>query len=285
MASRLIKKQIGGITFLGFSMAGEESVVIAPEFNLAFDFGRAPRELIPIDHVCLTHGHMDHAAGIAYYFSQRHFVGAPPGTAILHADLVPSVKRLLSAWEEIERHPSPANLVGLRHDEHHEIRRDLIVRAFDVAHPGPSLGFAAIEVRRKLRPEYVGLSGPELVALKQHGVEIQYRLEVPQITYCGDTAAGPFLDRDDVKNAKVLVLECTFLDDEHVHRARAGRHFHVTDLPDALRRLNCEHIVLSHLTRRTAFAEVKRTLANVLAPSALERITILMERPPRRVRP
>ena len=32
-----------------------------------------------IDNLCLTHGHMDHAAGVAYYLSQRHFVGNSPG--------------------------------------------------------------------------------------------------------------------------------------------------------------------------------------------------------------
>ena len=64
---RLIEKTPGGIRVLGFSLAGEETVVAAPEYDVCFDVGRAPREVISIDNICLTHGHMDHAAGIVYF--------------------------------------------------------------------------------------------------------------------------------------------------------------------------------------------------------------------------
>lgn len=263
---------------LGFSLAGEETVVIVPELNIAFDFGRAPRELVAIDHVCLSHGHMDHAAGLAYYFSQRQFVGNSAGCAIMHPDLVPPVRRLLDAWAEIERHPSPATLVGLRAGVDHAIRRDLVVRAFDVVHPGPALGFVVLEVRNKLKPEFAGLSGPQLVDLKKKGVEIEYRLEVPRVAYCGDTAAGPFLERDDVRNAEVLLLECTFFDEDHVRRARAGQHMHVRDLRDVMPLVNSPHVVLMHFTRRTALKQARIELARVLGAKGVERVRLLMDR-------
>jgi len=283
--SRIVSQRVGSLEIRGYSLAGEESVIIAPELNVAFDFGRAPRELIPIDHVCLSHGHMDHAAGIAYYFSQRNFVGNAPGCAIMHRHLVRPVERLLRAWSEIEGHPTPARLVGLEPDQEQAIRRDLIVRAFRVAHREPSLGFAVIERRHKLKPEYAGLSGPQLVELKKKGIEIQYPVEVPRITYCGDTGPGAFLDRDDVKNAEILVLECTFYEDEHKDRARAGQHFHLHDLRDALAQLNCPYIVLTHMTRRVSLAQARQTALEVLGPEAATRIRFLMDRPRRRPAP
>lgn len=283
MPTRMVKQKIGSLELSAYSLAGEESVVAVPELNVAFDFGRAPREIVTIDHICLTHGHMDHAAGIGYYFSQRHFLGNAPGCAIMPAALVPAVKNLLRAWAEVEGHPSPAQLVGLLPNQHHSIRRDLIVRGFEVEHAGPCLGFAVIEVRHKLKPEYAGLSGPELVALKCRGLSIQDRVEIPRVTYCGDTAPGPFLDRDDVRNAEILIIECTFLDDDHVHRAKAGNHFHVRDLPAALRGINSPHIVLAHLTRRTPLKQAKAVLRQTLGDDLWPRITLLMDRPePRR---
>ena len=74
MAGRLIEKQVGGMGFVGVSVAGVETVVAIPELNVCFDAGRAPTEMITIDNLCLTHGHMDHAAGLAYYLSQRGFI-------------------------------------------------------------------------------------------------------------------------------------------------------------------------------------------------------------------
>ena len=60
-------------------VAGEEAVIIAPELDCIFDIGKCPREALAINHVLLTHGHMDHAAGLPYYFSQRDFQGIGNG--------------------------------------------------------------------------------------------------------------------------------------------------------------------------------------------------------------
>lgn len=278
----MVTQKVGTLELVGYSMAGEESVICVPEFNVGFDFGRGPRELMTIDHVCLSHGHMDHAAGIAYYFSQRFFLGIAPGTVILHKSLVGPVERLMQVWMEIEGHVSPGKLVGIEPGEDVVIRRDLVVRPFLVAHRSTSLGFAVLERRHKLKAEFAGLSGPQLVELKKKGVEIEHNIEIPRVTYCGDTTAGAYLHRDDVKNAEVLLLECTFFDDEHIERARAGRHFHVRELVEVLPSLNCPHIVITHVTRRTNLVEAKAILARHLRRDILERITFLMDRPPRR---
>src|SRR6185369_3322405 len=66
----------------GVSIAGEETVVQVPELDVCFDIGRCPRLALSSNFVALTHGHMDHAAGIAYYFSQRNFQGMGEGTII-----------------------------------------------------------------------------------------------------------------------------------------------------------------------------------------------------------
>jgi len=85
-----------------------------------------------------------------------------------------------------------------------------------------------------------------------------------------------------VKNAEILLIECTFFDPDHVHRARAGQHFHVKDLVEVLPAVNCPHIVITHVTRRTPLAAAKAILAKTLRKDVLERVTFLMDRPPRR---
>jgi len=281
MASRLVEKRIGDILLRGFSLAGEETVITLPEMNLAFDVGRAPREIISIEHVCLSHGHMDHAAGLAYYFSQRNFQGAPPGCVIAHHSLVPAIEDLLEVWGRIEGHVSPARIVGVDEDEDFSLNRNLIVRPFRVNHPGPTLGFSAIEVRKKLKPEYADYSGQQIVALKKAGQTVEYRLEVPKVAFCGDTAIGNFLDHDHVRNAEVLIMECTFVEPDHMERARKGRHLHVRDWPELIERINSRHIIIHHLTRRTGLRQAKKILSETLSPADLERITFLMDSPRR----
>ena len=281
MASLMIEKQVGTVRLQGFSLAGEENVITVPELNVGFDVGRAPREVVTMDCVCLSHGHMDHAAGLAYYFSQRNFQDMAPGTVLVQHKLVGPIQDLMRVWARIEGHLSPHNVVGVDEDEDYEVRRGLLVRPFRVRHPGPTLGFSLIDVRKKLKPEYAELSGPQIVELKRAGKEIEYRLEVPKVAFCGDTEAGAFLDLDHVRNAEVIIMECTFFEPDHLDRARKGQHTHVQDLPAIMERLRNPHVVISHITRRTFMHEVKQTLQRILKPVDLERITILMDRPRR----
>ncbi len=274
--SRLVRKHVDGIELLGFSLAGEETVIAAPGFNMCFDVGRAPREIIPIDNVCLSHGHMDHAAGVAYYFSQRKFVGIGPGRLIVHRGLAPVIRRLLEAWAVIERHDTPADIIGVEAGQDVEVRRGLVVRPFAVNHCDFALGYTLIEIRRKLKPELRGKTGPELVGLKHAGASIEDDIEIPLVTYSGDTTAGRFLELDFVRDSRVVLLECTFFEKAHLDRARAGRHIHVADLPRVMEALPDARIVLTHVTRRTDMRTAERELGRTLRSGDLDRVTFLM---------
>jgi len=278
---RLVKKLLNGIEIRGFSLAGEETVIAAPELDVVFDVGRAPREIISINNLCLTHGHMDHAAGLAYYLSQRGFIGNAPGRVILHRSLAQSVQRLMDVWSEIEGHHSPGQILGVESLEDVEIKRNLTVRPFDVNHAAGALGYTLIDVRHKLKDEYIGKTGPELVALKKQGIKIQHRVEMPILTCTGDTAIGRFLEHDFVRKSPALLVECTFFDPEHRSRAVAGRHIHIDDLPQVLEAVPEAQVLLTHLSRRTDIREAKRILKRVLAARDLERVSFLMDRPRR----
>ena len=92
---QLSKLKFEGFTLLGYSVAGEESVIVVPEMDVVFDIGRCPREALRVNHVLLSHGHMDHAAGIAYYFSQRDFQGISGGVALVSRPIVKPLENLM----------------------------------------------------------------------------------------------------------------------------------------------------------------------------------------------
>ncbi len=277
----MVHKTVGKIKLCGFSLAGEETVIAAPELNVCFDVGRAPREIISIDTVCISHGHQDHMAGLAYYLSQRNFVGNSPGRVLLHRSLAQPAQRLMDVWSELEGHHSPGEIIAMDPGDEFRIRRDLIIRSYAVSHAAGALGYSVIEARHKLKPEYADRSGPQLVELKRQGVEIEQRNEVSLISCTGDTSAGSFLELDHVREAEVLLLECTFFEREHVTRARAGWHIHVSDLRDIMRTVRCPHVVLTHVTRRTDMRTAKRLLSDAVDPGDLERLSFLMEFPRR----
>lgn len=282
----------GDVRVLGATAAGEETYFVLPEFNVGFEFGRAPRDVVATDHIFLSHGHMDHAAGLAYYFSQRMFIDNEPGHAYMPEPLVEPARELLKIWGEIDGNEPPAHLHAARPNEDIQVRRGLVMRPFEVNHPARrrgrptvhSLGYALIDVRQKLRDEFIGMTGPQIVDLKGQGVEITRRVEVPLVAYCGDTARGDFLELDHVRTARVLLIECTFLEADHRDRARAGRHMHLDDLREIVPKLENERILLVHLTRRTLIHDARRMLREAFGDQFDERIVLFADQRKRRGR-
>lgn len=275
---RLSQLTVDDFTLAGYSVAGEETVILAPELDCVFDIGKCPREALTMNHVLLTHGHADHAAGLMYYFAQRDFQGMPCATALVPEKLVGPLKELIRAWGRVEGNTPPCNLVGVRPGDDYEIRRGLVARAFATRHVTASVGFSLIDVRHKLKDEHIGKTGPEIVALKNAGQQVTRRVEVPLVAYLGDTARANYADMPEVRDAKALLIECTFFDDDHRKRARLGKHLHVDDLPEVLEGMNNERIIIVHVTRRTNLAVARKILRRTLPKDLHERVTFLMNR-------
>lgn len=288
MGQILAEFNASGVRLLGFSLAGEETFIVAPELNVAFDLGRAPRETLSVDHVFLSHGHMDHAAGVAYYFSQRMFLDNAPGNLYVPNGLERPIRDLLRIWAEIDGHEPPANIHVATPGRDIELRRDLAVRPFEVNHPSRrrdggtvrALGYCVLDVRQKLLEEYASLTGPQLVELKRQGIEITRRVESPLVCYCGDTGPGDFLNLDYVRRARVLLLECTFFEADHIRRARHGNHLHIKDLREIVPTLENEHVLLIHASRRTLPHEARSILRSELGALA-QRVSLFMDHRPR----
>ncbi len=275
---KLSQIDMGDFALAGYTVAGEESVIIAPELDVVFDIGKCPREALAVNHLLLSHGHADHVAGLPYWFAQRDFQGIEGGTALVPASLAEPIRELLGAWGRVEGHVPPHKIVAMRPDGEYEIRRNLLVRAFGTRHTRGSLGYSVVDVRRKLKDEYLGLTSPEIVELKQKGVEITYTLEVPQVAFLGDTAKANYSDLPHVADARALLIECTFFDPDHVDRARAGRHLHAVDLPEVLEGMNNEKIIIVHVTRRTNMAQARKLLRKELPKDIHDRVTFFMSR-------
>ena len=277
LVQKFARIPLGQIHVIGYSVAGEESLVQIPELNVCFDIGRCPQFALTSNVVCLSHGHMDHVAGLPYYLSQRFFQGMKPGIILLPKDLEEPVETLLHCWRQIERQATPYTLVGMNPNDVYPVRKDLIIRAVATHHGGGSLGFCLINVREKLKPEYIGLTGPELVEIKNKGIEIQYRLEVPVVTYLGDTAMGEVFDHPDVKNAEVLITECTFFEADHKSKAKAGRHLHLDHFVEAMANLKNRDVVLTHISRRTGVRRARSLLKRRLGEERMQHVHILMD--------
>ena len=274
----LASVQIDDLEIIGYSIAGEETVVAIPQLDVCFDVGKAPNQVIPVNHILLTHGHMDHSAGFAYYLSHRNFCGMSAGTILAPENLLPPIKDIIEAWARLDGNKLPANLVGVKPGDEFQIKPNLIARVFPTRHSRGSVGYTVIEKRKKLKQEFAGLSGPQIVELKKKGVEIDSPLEIPIVTYLGDTQYVDFSQLNYITESKILIAECTFYADEHADRAQAGRHMHVTEFAQLISKLNNQHIIVTHTTQRTPMSQIRRILKDEIPADRYDRIVLLMDK-------
>jgi len=221
---------------------------------------------------------MDHAAGIAYYLSHRNFCGQSPGTILAPENLLGPIREVIRAWSRLDGNKIPANLVGVKAGDEYQIKPNLFTRVFPTKHSKGSVGYSVIEKRKKIKPEYAKLTGPQIVELKKQDVEIDYPLEIPIVTYLGDTQYVDFSQLKYIVESKILIAECTFYQTEHAERAEAGRHMHISEFAVLIEKLQNEHIVITHTTQRTPMRDVRRILKEALPPEKYDRIILLMDK-------
>jgi ribonuclease Z len=262
----------------GVSVAGEQAVVHVPELDLVFDIGLCPRPALAAPTVALTHTHMDHMAGLPYWFSQRFFQKMP-GTArcIVHEKMAEPLRRMMASWVDLERQKTPHEIVGIEPGQDVELRQNLFLRAIEVSHTIPALAFVVMERRSKLREEFHGLSQERLRELRAQGAEITKTLEIPLVAYTGDTEPGDFLLRDEFLRAQVVVSECTFFEEEHRDRAKIGKHIHVEDLRPLLEAWTAKDVVISHVSRRTLMPFARERIEALVGPERSQRVHLLMD--------
>ena len=192
----------------------------------------------------------------------------------------------------------------VRHE--HRVSKRLTIRAFATTHPVPSQGYVAYGTKEKLKAEFIGSSASEIKALKARGVEITTTVEVPEVAFTGDTTID-WVDRAtgcrgsanqsgeengasvdgasvdavaaDALRARLLICECTFVDDRcSAEDARRYGHTHIDDLvarADAFRETGA--ILLIHFSARYKAEEVREALAARLPEALKAKVTPMLE--------
>jgi len=96
------------------------------------------------------------------------------------------------------------------------------------------------------------------------------------LTYCGDTGPKVFEWEPRVFQSKVLMLECTFLGEEHRDKGERFKHLHLGDIAHWADEFRNEALVLHHLSRRFRVEDLRAEIQRRL-PELAPRIHILVE--------
>ncbi len=255
-----VKIAAGGFEIEGVSIAGHESFYKVPALRCLLEFGRAPDDVLGYSTVCLTHGHLDHAAGLAHHASRRRLIGLPPARVFAPEEAVPDLEAWLAISQRLENVGYGVHVTPAVPGKAVLLRRDLELKFLPGRHRVPTVGYLFSEVRQKLDRDLEGLSGEEIAALRAGGRPVTHREEIPLFAYPGDCEPEIFDAAPELFLARVLLIECSFVAPEDRDRAREYAHIHLDDIAQRAALFENEAIVLTHFSLRYRPEEILEAL-------------------------
>jgi len=260
-----------GMTIEGYSRAAVQSYWRIGELRLGFDMGGSPWNFMGTQTFFISHAHLDHMAALPAYVARRRMMKMDPPTVYVPEEVVENVQRMLHAWQRLDRGRMVVDLRGARAGEEIELSREHVVIPFATQHTVPSLGYAVLERRRKLKPEYTSLSGNEIRDLRHSGVDVTAEVRHPLVVYCGDTAPSGLDQLPEIYEAQVLITELTFFRPEHrKEKIHKFGHTHLDDILERAAKFKNELIIFGHFSTRYFDSQIRKAvekkLAGVLKP-------------------
>lgn len=277
----LTRVEAGPYTIKGVSVGGVYTSLCVPELDVLFDVGISPRSFVGVDHLLISHGHADHLGALPALMGVRGLSRKTSPRTFLPAEIVEDVREALAALSRIQRYELQPELIGVKPGELHALHGDLHARVFKTYHPVPSVGYQLVRRVRKLKDEYRGLPGAEIAQRREAGDEDLFEwLERPEIAYATDTLIEVVDREPSLMQSRILVLECTFLDERKERaEARSRCHVHLDEILERADSFQNEHLVLMHFSQIYSPDEVRAVLQRRCPPDLLRRIVAFA--PPR----
>jgi ribonuclease Z len=253
------------MTITGYSTALFATWYFVEEWGILFDAGDGLISALlqksrKIDQVFISHADRDHLTGLL----QFNQLNARPGFPVIHYPKDASSFSTLEKFSKtFDSQVTRTVWIPVTEGDEIPIAKDLLVLPVRNGHVPveqhiiKSLGYTVVQTRKKLKQEYLGLSGEELRVLGERIGRENLSIELREnlLAYSGDT---PVEDGAKWDNTRVLIHEATFLGGVEKIKTRdyGNKHSTLEEVMEMVSSLHLGSLILGHFSSRYSPEEI-----------------------------
>lgn len=229
------------LTLKGYSRAACRTSFYIPELKLALDCSLPFN--FTADNVFITHKHSDHMCEIHMYDLSNKSKG--------HIYVPNEIKGFIINFIQ-SANETASNIRGVNYNDKFDIKfgnNNYLINIFRCYHSTTCVGYGISQTRTKLLDEYKNLTKKEIIEIKKSGIVITKECEYNLFCYLGDTTIEVFNDIS-IFNFCTIIVECTFLYDEHLEMAKEKTHMHWSQLQPIILTHPNNFFILYHFSTR-----------------------------------
>jgi ribonuclease Z len=188
-----------------------------------------------------------------------------PPTIYLPEATIEPIEKILKLFTRLDRGRLPCRMLPARPGDELELSREHVVTVSATRHTVPSLGFIVWDRRRKLKPEFHGLTGDQIRDLRLAGTDVTEEIRIPILAYLGDSSPDGLDLCPAMYEARVLITEVTFVAPSHrKDKIHKYGHIHLDDIVERQSRFKNELIIASHFSTRYVDNRIRRLVEKAL---------------------
>ena len=259
----------------GYSRSAYKTGFLVQPFNIYLDAGLDPTNDANV--VLISHTHYDHIASL-----YPIVLAAKNPTVLMPKSCIKGLQTMLTTLSSVSKcsmkttipfsewNPVPCDInttypVNLN-------GKKMMIETFRLSHRVPCLGYGIYEERSKLKGEYLQLTGKEIVKIKKERPrhDMFEIVNIPVLLFISDTDSS-ILHTLPFSKFRYVLIECTFIEPEHLNEAHKRAHLHFSQLEPYIKEHTSTTFILIHFSQRyknayleSKEAEIKQTYPNII---------------------